>query len=97
MRHYILIGNFKGSPGEYPGFPTAMEEHHAYLKSYIDKGSVLLCGPKTAGGGGVILIRLEDEDIQHFIDNDPLVKAGIQEYQITEFNVFDCQEYVKEW
>ncbi|SFA90644.1 Uncharacterized conserved protein YciI, contains a putative active-site phosphohistidine [Acetitomaculum ruminis DSM 5522] len=97
MNHYILIGTFKGTPNQFPEFSEAMEAQHAYLKSYKKKGMLLLSGPKTQGGGGVILIRLDDEDIQHFIDNDPLVKAGIQEYQITSFEVFDILEYAKEW
>jgi len=64
MNHYILIGTFKGTPNHFSEFLAAMEAHHAYLKSYKEKGMLLLSEPKTQGGGGVILIRLDDEDIK---------------------------------
>lgn len=45
MNHYILIGTFKGTPNQFPEFSAAMEAHHAYLKSYKEKGMLLLSGP----------------------------------------------------
>ena len=49
------------------------------------------------GFGGIILIRTDAESIQSFTDNDPFVKSGIQEYEVTEFTVFDRQDYADEW
>ena len=97
MKYYVLIGNFIKNPSEISNFKEIMDEHHAYLKSYKDKGDVLLSGPKKEGGGGIILVRLNNESIQNFIDNDPFSKAGIQEYEVTEFNIFDRQNYAIEW
>ena len=34
---------------------------------------------------------------RQFIGNDPFVKSGIQEYEVTEFTVFDRQDYTNEW
>ena len=54
--------------------------------------------PKASGDGGIILIKLEDsEKIEDFCDSDPFVKAGVQEYKVVEFKVFDIQKYAKEW
>ena len=30
-------------------------------------------------------------------ENDPFSKAGIQKYEVTEFTIFDRQDYVDEW
>lgn len=97
MKYYVLIGNMVKSPAQIPNFKELLSEHHAYLKSYKDKGDVLLSGPKKEGFGGIILIRTDAESIQSFTDNDPFVKSGIQEYEVTEFTVFDRQDYVDEW
>ena len=97
MNYYVLIGNMVKRPPEIPNFKDLLNEHHAYLKGYTDRGDVLLAGPKKAGGGGIILVRLDNESVQSFIDNDPFVKAGIQQYEVTEFTIFDRQEYTKEW
>ena len=97
MKYYVLIGNMVKKPAEIPYFKELLNEHHAYLNDYKDKGDVLLSGPKKEGFGGIILIRMDNESIQSFIDNDPFVKSGIQEYEVTEFTVFDRQDYTNEW
>ena len=97
MKYYALIGNMVKRPAEIPNFKGLLNEHHAYLKDYKDKGDVLLSGPKKEGFGGIILIRTDKDPIQSFIDNDPFVKSGIQEYEVTEFTVFDRQDYTNEW
>ena len=83
MKYYVLIGNMVKRPAEIPNFKGLLNEHHAYLKDYKDKGDVLLSGPKKEGFGGIILIRTDKDPIQSFIDNDPFVKSGIQEYEVT--------------
>ena len=97
MKYYVLIGNMVKSPAQIPNFKELLSEHHAYLKAYKDKGDVLLSGPLKEGFGGVILVRTEDGAIQSFIENDPFSKAGIQKYEVTEFTIFDRQDYVDEW
>ena len=97
MKYYVLIGNMVKNPAEIPYFKELLNEHHAYLNDYKDKGDVLLSGSKKEGFGGIILIRMDNESIQSFIDNDPFVKSGIQEYEVTEFTVFDRQDYTNEW
>lgn len=98
MHYYFFEGNFKEDRPVGPAFKAALEAHHAYLKPFFESGQVLFSGPKTAGGGGVMAIRFAEEtDVEQFIANDPFVLAGVQEYRVVEFNVFDAQDYAKAW
>ena len=97
-KHYVLIGSFKDGAPKGPEFKALLDAHHAYLKPYFDDGKILVSGPKAAGGGGVILIKLDDgEDINDFCAADPFVINGVQEYEITEFKVFEIQENAGGW
>ena len=97
MKHFILIGNFKPGRPEGPAFKAALDAHHAYNRTFLDKGDILTCGPKP-GGGGVCIFRAESrEAVDEYIANDPFVKAGVQEYTVTEFNIFAIQEYAQGW
>ena len=98
MRYYFLEGTFQEGRSEGPEFKKALDAHHAYLKPLFESGKILTSGPKTFGGGGIILIKLEDsEKIEDFCGRDPFVKAGVQEYRVVEFKVFEIQKYAKEW
>lgn len=95
MKYYMLEGSFVKNLPEQNELQRAIAAHLEYLKIGFNDGSILLSGPKAEAGGGVIVVKCED--IQRFCDNDPLVKAGIQEYRITEFKLHDCQDYLKCW
>lgn len=95
MKYYMLEGSFVKNLPEQNELQKALNAHLEYLKIGFNDGSILLSGPKAEAGGGVIVVKCED--IQKFCDNDPLVKAGIQEYRITEFKLHDCQDYLKCW
>lgn len=98
MHYYILEGTFKENHPTGPAFKSALDAHHAYLKSYFESGQVLVSGPKAAGGGGVMVIKFENEaDVETFIADDPFVTSGVQEYRVTEFRVFDAQSCVNGW
>lgn len=95
MKYYMLEGSFVKNLPEQKELQKAINAHLEYLKIGFNDGLILLSGPKAETGGGVIVVKCED--IQKFCDNDPLVKAGIQEYRITEFKLHDCQDYLKCW
>jgi len=97
MKYFILIGNFRPDRPEGPAFKAALDAHHAYNQQFLDKGDILTCGPKP-GGGGVCILRAESrEAVDAYIANDPFVKAGVQTYDVTEFNVFAIQDFAKAW
>lgn len=98
MKYYFFDGSFKPEHPTGPVFKEALDAHHVFLKPYFDNGSVLVSGPKAVGGGGVMLIKFEDDfDPQDFCKNDPFVKLGVQEYRVIELKVFEIQEYAKAW
>jgi uncharacterized protein YciI len=99
MKYYILAGSMKPEKiPQGPEFKKILDAHHQYMAPYFASGKILTSGPLAQGRGGVILLRLEDEEnIQDFIAADPFSQSGIQEYQVIQFNVFQIQDYAKEW
>ena len=98
MKYYILEGNMKPDIPQGPEFKKILDAHHTFMEPYFEAGKILTSGPLVGGRGGVILLRLEDdENIDDFIAKDPFAQSGIQEYRIRQFDVFQIQEYAKEW
>ena len=95
MKYYVLEGTFAKDLPEKNAMQKAIDAHLAYLKNGFKDGSILMSGPKAETGGGIIVVK--SEDIEKFCNDDPLAKAGIQEYRITEFKLHNCQEYLKTW
>ncbi|WP_411678249.1 YciI family protein [Caproicibacter sp.] len=95
MKYYVLEGTFSKNLPEKAELQKAIDAHLEYLKFGFDDGSILVSGPKTGTGGGIIVVKCDD--IKKFCENDPLVQAGIQEYRITEFDLYHCQSYLKIW
>ncbi len=95
MKYYVLEGTFVKNPTDKNELQKAIDEHLEYLKIGFNDGSILVSGPKIGTGGGIIVVKCED--INKFCSDDPLVKAGIQEYRISEFKLYDCQNYLKDW
>ena len=98
MKYYILEGNMKPDIPQGPEFKKILDAHHAFMEPYFAAGKILTSGPLVGGRGGVILLRLEDDEkVDDFIAKDPFAQSGIQEYRIRQFDVFQIQEYAKEW
>ena len=98
MKYYTLEGTFVEGHPTGPALKAAIDAHHEYLKTYLDSGAILVSGPKAGGNGGIIIIKCDDNsDIHQFCKKDPFVKAGIQEYRITEFKKHDCQGIIQDW
>ncbi|AFA49491.1 hypothetical protein Awo_c27380 [Acetobacterium woodii DSM 1030] len=95
MKYYVLEGTFVKNLPDKSELQKAIDEHLEYLKKGFNDGSILVSGPKIETGGGIIVVKCED--INKFCSDDPLVKAGIQEYRISEFKLHDCQSYLKDW
>lgn len=95
MKYYMMEGSFVEKLPEQKVLQKAIDAHLEYLQIGFNDGSILLSGPKAGAYGGIIIVKCDD--IAKFANNDPLVKAGIQEYRITEFNLHNCQDYLKTW
>jgi len=97
MKYFVLNGKEKGSAPEGFDFQETLKAHHAYVKQYFDNGTILFGGPKAAGCGLLVVKAESREWVREFLDNDPFVKSGTQDYDILEFSMFDCQDQVREW
>jgi uncharacterized protein YciI len=95
MKYYVLEGSFVKNLPAKSELQRAIEEHLAYLEIGFNDGSILVSGPKVGAGGGIIVVKCDD--IEKFCQDDPLVKAGVQEYRISEFRLHNCQDYLKTW
>lgn len=95
MKYFMLEGSFIEELPEQRELQKAIDAHLAYLQIGFDNGSILMSGPKIGIGGGIIVVKCED--IEKFCQDDPLVKAGIQKYRVTEFKLYNCQDYLKSW
>ena len=98
MKYYILEGNMKPDIPVGEEFKKILDAHHAFMVPDFEAGKILTSGPLTGGRGGVILLRLEDDEaIEDFIAADPFAQSGIQEYRIKQFQVYQIQDYAKPW
>jgi len=95
MKYYVLEGTFVKNLTDKNELKKAIDEHLEYLKIGFNDGSILVSGPKIGTGSGIIVVKCEN--INKFCNDDPLVKAGIQEYRISEFKLHDCQDYLRDW
>ena len=81
-----------------PEFEKLLKAHLQFMIPYFEAGKILTSGPWVEGYGGLILLRLEDEEsVEDFIALDPFAQSGIQEYPIRQFNIYQIQDYAKEW
>jgi len=94
-KYYTLEGSFVENLPVQGEMEKAIKAHLEYLDIGFKDGSVLVSGPKVGAGGGIIIVKCED--IEKFCNDDPLVKAGIQEYRITEFKLHKCQDFLTSW
>ena len=98
MKYYILEGNMKQGIPTGEEFKKILDAHHAFMVPYFEAGKILTSGPLIGGRGGVILLRLEDDEtVEDFIAADPFAQSGIQEYRIRQFQVYQIQDYAKPW
>ena len=63
-----------------------LEDHVAYLKQEYSNGNFIASGRKIPRTGGIIISGVKNKDeLEMILAKDPFKKAGIAEYEITEF------------
>lgn len=71
-------------------------EHRAYLRGLKDKGVVVASGPMNPRTGGMILVRVPDDNAAATLDqlrnNDPFFQQGIANYELVQWKLTMGQE-----
>lgn len=99
MKYFSIVSTFR-NPVAVDGetLKELIDEHKAYLQKGFDEGWILVSGPKSKGGGGIIFMKGESlKDAENYFSSDPLKKSGVQDYEIIEFELHDCQPMLKDW
>lgn len=98
MKFFILEGFFTDHVLSEYQLKELITAHLNYLEAESASERILFSGPKADTGGGIIMMKVNDRDeIIQFCRQDPLVLAGVQKYNVTEFIMHDCQQEVKDW
>jgi len=61
------------------------DAHRAYLRGLKEKGVLLASGPMNPRFGGLVLLRMPDEDpkaLDSLRDGDPFFQAGVAQYEL---------------
>ena len=65
------------------------DAHRAYLRDLKSKGIVIASGPMNPRSGGLLLLRVADDDLEALDavrDNDPFVRNGVAQYELIGWN-----------
>lgn len=66
-----------------------IDDHRAYLRSLKDAGTLIASGPVEPRSGGVLLLRVPDEDsaaaLDRIRDEDPFSQRGIAQYELMKW------------
>lgn len=75
----------------------ALPEHVAYLENHYQAGHFIASGRKVPRSGGVIIARgISREELEELVKEDPFIKEGLAQVQITEFSPTKYHEHLKE-
>lgn len=61
------------------------DAHRAYLRGLKEKGVVIASGPMNPRFGGLVLLRVPDDDakaLDSVRDNDPFFQSGVAQYEL---------------
>ena len=62
------------------------DQHRAYLKTVKDEGILIASGPMDPRAGGMLLLRVPDDDaiptLDRVRDGDPYVTFGLAQYEL---------------
>ncbi|RPI56330.1 MAG: hypothetical protein EHM55_05340 [Acidobacteria bacterium] len=61
------------------------DAHRAYLRGLKEKGVLIASGPMNPRFGGIVLLRVPDEDtkaLDSVRDGDPFFQSGVAQYEL---------------
>jgi uncharacterized protein YciI len=85
MTHFLLEYRYADQDAR----AKARREHLAYMTALNEAGTVVLAGPLGDGGGGVVVLDVEDEAAARVVvDGDPYTSVGATTgHLLREWNV----------
>lgn len=67
-----------------------MPAHAAHVQAGAAAGKVLLGGPKAEQPGGFLILQADSRaELDEFLNRDPLVVHGVQDFKVTAWRIFD--------
>jgi uncharacterized protein YciI len=67
----------------------ALEDHRAYLRILKDKGMLVASGPAHPRNGGMLILRVPDDDaiasLDRIRDGDPYYQRGLAQYELIQW------------
>ena len=67
------------------------EAHRAFQRKLLDEGRLLAAGPHDPRFGGMMLLRVDDQNAQKTLDAirdaDPYYQNGVVQYELLSWNV----------
>ncbi|MBA2685132.1 MAG: hypothetical protein H0U66_11650 [Gemmatimonadaceae bacterium] len=65
---------------------AAVDDHRAYLRTLKDQGILVASGPAHPRNGGLLILRVPDDDIipslDRVRDGDPYYQRGLAQYEL---------------
>ena len=66
-----------------------VDAHRAYLRDLKSRGTLLASGPQDPRSGGILLLRVPDENapaaLDQIRDGDPFTKASVAQYELLQW------------
>lgn len=66
-------------------------DHRAYLRGLKEKGTLIASGPMDPLSGGLLLVRVPDDDVQQSLtairDGDPFFQQHVASYELIPWSV----------
>ena len=63
-----------------------VDEHRAYLRTLQQAGTLIASGPMDPRAGGILLLRVPDDDVHGALDRvrdgDPFTQRGVAQYEL---------------
>lgn len=98
---YFLAQSIMNSPLPVPAEDVPkiyIPLHEKHIAAGIAAGNVLLAGPKTEEGGGLMIARFPSRAaLDEFLARDPFVTNGLARFEVKEFLLNDRSDRVKDW
>lgn len=95
MKYFIIEGKLNNSVEIEE---NVMNAHIAYSQNAIEKGVTLITGLKEDMSGGILIMKANSlEEVEAYLNSDPLKIAGSQEYRIVEFTPHYTLPQTNEW